>query len=141
MHVHAYVDGFNLYYGGKELARGQSPPAPSWKWLDLLGLAQHLADRRWAGRGARVAHVTYCTAKVVGQADALARQAAYLRALTLSGSASRIEFGHFMERYRRLPRATQGRRGQPILVGAGRLQLVGVSQREEKGSDVNLASH
>ncbi|HMO00374.1 MAG TPA: NYN domain-containing protein [Miltoncostaeaceae bacterium] len=142
MNVRAYIDGFNLYYGGKALAEaapGPDPP-PSWKWLDLRALVQSIADQRWRGRRPRVAHVTYCTARVVGDRRAVARQAAYLRALTLSGCVDLVEFGLFKETYKRYPRATKDAKGRPILVGGGVPQMVGVSHREEKGSDVNLAS-
>jgi hypothetical protein len=142
MRVHAYIDGFNLYYGGKalSLAAGQTPLPVSWKWLDLRRLVQSVADLRWRGRRPQVVHVTYCTARVVGDANATARQSAYLRALTLSSSVDRIELGLFKETYKRYPRATKGAKGRPILVGGGAPQMVGVSHREEKGSDVNLAS-
>lgn len=141
MRVRVYVDGFNLYYGGKRLAaRHAGGKVPQWKWLDLRALALRIVEQRWMGRDAVVDHVTYCTARVVGDPDNHARQAAYLRALEVSGTVDRIEFGLFKERYRELPRATRGPDGGPVLAGR-RLQMVGVSIREEKGSDVNLASH
>lgn len=92
------------------------------------------------GSRPRVIHVTYCTARIVGDRSVVARQAAYLRALELSRSVDLIEFGLFKETYRRYPRATRGAKGRPVLAGGGSLQMVGVSHREEKGSDVNLAS-
>jgi hypothetical protein len=99
-----------------------------------------IVAKRWAGRRAVVEHVTYCTARVIGDPRAVARQSAYLRALELSGSVDLIEYGQFKETYKRYPRATAGTKGRPILVGAGRPQMVGIAHREEKGSDVNLAS-
>jgi hypothetical protein len=41
--IGVYVDGFNLYYGGRGLCgRG----TPGWRWLDLRALATSLAGRR-----------------------------------------------------------------------------------------------
>jgi NYN domain len=140
MLVRAYVDGFNLYYGGKALAEETAASASSWKWLDLRALVETVVRRRWTARDPVLDHVTYCTARVVGKAATIARQAAYLRALDLSGSADLIEYGLFKETYKRYPKATKDRKGRPILAGGGRPIMVGVSHREEKGSDVNLAS-
>lgn len=140
MIVRAYIDGFNLYYGGKALAEARPAAAPPWKWLDMRAAIQGIVDQRWRGRRGRVVHVTYCTARVVGDARAAARQATYLRALALSGSVDLIEYGLFKETYKRYPRATKDAKGRPILTGGGGPQMVGVSHREEKGSDVNLAS-
>lgn len=140
MVVRAYIDGFNLYYGGKSLAAAEPGSSVPWKWLDMRTVIQAIVDNRWRGRSATVAHVTYCTARVVGDGRAAARQATYLRALALSGSVDLIEYGLFKETYKRYPRATKGAKGRPILVGGGVPQMVGVSHREEKGSDVNLAS-
>ena len=46
MRVGAYVDGFNLYYGGRSLCgRG----TPGWRWLDVRALiARRLG---WDGAG------------------------------------------------------------------------------------------
>jgi hypothetical protein len=46
--VRAYIDGFNLYYGGKALAEATvgAGGAPSWKWLDLRALVQSVAAQR-----------------------------------------------------------------------------------------------
>ncbi len=137
--VRAYIDGFNLYYGGTALASVVPGVPPSWKWLDLRALVQTIVDQRWRDRGPLVAHVTYCTARVVG-GGGVARQAAYLRVLELSSSVDLIEYGLFKEAYKRYPRATKDAKGRPILLGGGVPQMVGVSHREEKGSDVNLAS-
>ena len=38
MKVGVYVDGYNLYYGGRGICgRG----VPGWRWLDLRSLARH----------------------------------------------------------------------------------------------------
>ncbi len=141
MRVRLYVGGFNLDYGAKRLVTLHSSSSPrSCRWLDPRALAAKIVAQRWAGRNATIEHVTYCTARIIGGGDAAARHAAYLRALEISGSVDLIEYGLFKERYKELPRAIRGADGRPLLPG-GSFQLVGVSIREEKGSDVNLASH
>ena len=48
MRVRVYVDGFNLYYGGKRLAaRHNGGKVPTWKWLDLRALASRITEQRW----------------------------------------------------------------------------------------------
>jgi hypothetical protein len=43
MRVGVYVDGYNLYYGGRALSgRGTA----GWRWLDIRALAQALVDER-----------------------------------------------------------------------------------------------
>ena len=86
--------------------------------------------------------MTYCTARISSPTAAQQRQDAYLEALRRSGSVDLIEEGLFVERYAELPLATRGKDNRPVLVRkAGRMQFVGVSRREEKGSDVNVATH
>lgn len=55
MRVGVYVDGFNLYYGG----RGQLGSSPGWKWMDLRAIAAIYAT--W--QGSTVERVVYCTAR------------------------------------------------------------------------------
>ena len=65
MRVGVYIDGLNLYHGGRSIAgRGQ----PGWRWLDLRKLSQRLLDRRrdWLARGATLHRVVYCTAFIDG---------------------------------------------------------------------------
>ena len=47
MRVGVYVDGYNLYYGGKRQLRKQ----PGWRWLDVRALVTDLvgAQRGWTG--------------------------------------------------------------------------------------------
>ena len=79
MRVRVYIDGFNLYYGGKAHAVGETP-RPSWKWLDVRVLAEQVIARRWATQGAQIDHVTYCTARISSPQGAQQRQDAYLEA-------------------------------------------------------------
>jgi len=117
--ANVYVDGFNLYYGCLRNT--------SYKWLDLLSLAQKLLP------GHEIHRIRYCTAQVkdspgeVGQAQ---RQQTYLRALqTLPGLS--VHFGHFLTNAEMMPLA-----GPP----PGGPKFVKVIRTSEKGTDVNVAS-
>lgn len=120
MRVSFYVDGFNLYFGA---IRGTP-----YRWLDLGAVCRHLA------RGEEVRHIRYFTAPVQSgpeDPDKHRRQYVYLRALgTVSGLS--IHKGQFLSRRVRLPLADPPPNGP---------RTVEVLRREEKGSDVNLASY
>jgi hypothetical protein len=61
--IGVYVDGFNLYYGGRGLCgRG----TPGWRWLDLRALATSLIGRRANWPGAQASRLIYCTARIDG---------------------------------------------------------------------------
>ncbi|GAB1824444.1 NYN domain-containing protein [Herbidospora sp. RD11066] len=155
MRIGVYVDGFNLYYGGRaNCGRG----APGWRWLDIRALAQSLVNARVSWRGAHIERVVYCTARVDGaiSASAHADQDVYLKALLAHGSVDHIEYGYYVARVRSAPLAVKDAKGRPQLVrpqwpvliqdknGAPVLDAVfmmSVVNREEKGSDVNVASH
>lgn len=116
-----YVDGFNLYYGA--LKDGPS------RWLNVTELCRRLLRPTH-----QIVAVRYFTARVQprpGNPKQAQRQQVYLRALATTPGLS-IHYGHFLTRKvnRRLTRPP--RRGSP-----NRL----VWNTEEKGSDVNLASH
>lgn len=152
MNVHVYVDGFNLYYGGRKLA----PARTRWKWLDLRGLVTDVAQRHWPS--CTIKKVVHCTARVsaltnpAGQRD----QDIYLKALIRSKSVDWIEYGRFYEKAKVRPLARQRPGGQPVIVYSDEPVLiqattgvnirnarfmVTVADREEKGTGVNIASH
>jgi len=154
MRVGIYIDGFNLYYGGTALA---GVGARGWKWLDLRGCFEAVARARWPDVS-EVRPVVYCTARISSRVDqdGYKRQETYLRALRRSGSVDHIEYGKFYDEVKTRPLATRDRKGRPILVrpqiplliqdGAGAhiddaTFMVSVADREEKGSDVNVACH
>lgn len=155
MRVGIYVDGFNLYYGGRALCgRG----AQGWRWLDLRSLAQTLVARESGWVGPFDVHVAYCTARVRGRGNPSGQrdQDVYLRALAAAGSVDVIELGTYVERVATSPLATPDRRGRPVLTtsqwpllvkdnqGAdvpSATYMASVARREEKGSDVNVATH
>lgn len=156
MRVGVYIDGFNLYFGGRGLMGGRGKPG--WRWLDLRQLATNLIARPRSWSGAHVSRVVYCTARIDGANDPsrIYDQEVYLRALTAARAVDVIEFGKYVTRLIRSPLAVADRRGRPVLVEAGGPVTVvdsaeqpvndvrfiaSVARREEKGSDVNVASH
>ena len=116
----AYIDGFNLYYG----ALKDSPH----KWLDLEAMCRRILPKD------DVTQIRYFTALVSarpGDPQQPQRQQIYLRALKTQSLVS-IHFGHFLTHPVRMPLA------QPKPGGPRTAEVV---KTEEKGSDVNLASH
>lgn len=153
--IGVYVDGFNLYYGGRGLCgRG----TPGWRWLDLRALATSLVARRTNWPDARVTRLVYCTARIDGLSNpsGQADQDVYLKALAAAGSVDHIEYGSYVARVKTAPLAVKDKTGRPELVGPawpvmvqdgqggvvdGAVFMVSYANREEKGSDVNVASH
>jgi uncharacterized LabA/DUF88 family protein len=115
-----YIDGFNLYY--------RAVKGTAYKWLDLAGLAS-----AYAPAGYTIKQIRYYTAliKSVGDPDAPVRQQVYLRALRTIPNLS-ITYGHFLTQPKLMPLRT------PPPTGS---RFVWVIRTDEKGSDVNLASH
>jgi len=115
-----YIDGFNLYYG----ALRNTPH----KWLDVEALCRRLLPKDDINR------IRYFTARITARPDdpqQAQRQETYLRALRTLPLVS-IHFGHFLTHPVRLPLANPGPSGP---------RTAEVLRTEEKGSDVNLASH
>lgn len=155
MRVGVYIDAFNLYFGGRRLCGGSTA---GWRWLDVRALAQELLDRRNDWAGATLQRVVYCTAMIDRATNAVghAEQDTYIRALRAGGVVDRVEFGHYVARVKKAPLATEDRDGKPVLTtsawpvkvqdaGAANVPqarfIVSYAFREEKGSDVNVASH
>ena len=128
MRVGAYVDAMNLYHGGRRLCGGNRP---GWRWLDPAALVERLIGRHadWSTRGAVLDRLVYCTALLTGNANRRSRrrQEAHLAALGIDPRIE-IEKGRF---------ATRRVRGDSEEDGVS----VTIIVPEEKGSDVNLASH
>lgn len=128
MRVGAYIDGLNLYYGGRHLC-GRS--TKGWRWLDVVKLVERLVSRNpvWTAQQAQIQRIAYCTALIAGGEDGEARerQETYLGALRATGRVL-VEEGAFVTR--------------KITVD-GTASKVRTTFRvpEEKGSDVNVASH
>jgi hypothetical protein len=117
----AYVDGFNLYYGClKDSAE---------RWLDVGALCG-----RMLSSDSQIVGIKYFTARVKGRPGnphAGQRQQTYFRALATVPNLT-LHYGRFMTRTA-TRRCVKDRRGKPAFVE--------VWVTEEKGSDVNLASH
>lgn len=112
-----YVDGFNLYYG----ALKGSP----YKWLNLDKLCRLILPDN------EIVKIKYCTARVTPRPynpNVHVRQEAYFRALHTLGNVE-IILGTFRSHNIKMPLAASPR------------TTVEVIKTEEKGSDVNLASH
>ena len=155
MRVGVYIDGFNLYYGGRRIC-GRS--TPGWRWLDLRKLSNSILANNSNWPGASLAHIVFCSARINGalNQDGQLRQDAYLRALKQSNSVDELSMGNYVSRTSIAPLATPNKKGKPILAtpawpimikdGQGVHQpsavfMACVARREEKGSDVNVASH
>ena len=116
--TYVYVDGFNLYYGSLK----RTP----YKWLDVGKLCQSMLPTD------TVQSIKYFTANVSGRPDdphLSVRQQIYFRALRTTPNLTLI-YGHFLTHS--VPM---------ILTGSNPPKKVWVNKTEEKGSDVNLASH
>lgn len=155
MRVGVYIDGFNLYYGARYMmGRGTA----GWRWLDVRSLSTDLVGRRLNWAGASVSRVVYCTALIDGamNPDGRRDQDVYVRALQKSKTIDLLELGHYVARVKTAPLATKGPGGKPVIARAAwpvmvqdlagapvrdAAFMVSYAHREEKGSDVNVASH
>ncbi|MEV0712773.1 NYN domain-containing protein [Nocardia aurea] len=155
MRVGVYIDGFNLYYG----ARGQCGRGTSgWRWLDLRKLASITVAAKSGWTGPVIDRVVYCTAPISGKDNPVGQreQDTYIRALQHANSIDELSKGNYVYRVTTAPLATEGAKFTPVLSnpawpvmvkdGSGREDpkatfMVKVARREEKGSDVNVASH
>lgn len=120
MLTNVYVDGFNLYYG---CLKGTPH-----RWLDLDALTRRLLP------GDHIHRIRYYTAKVAlrpDDPDLPNRQDFYLRALSTIPHLQ-VHLGRFQMHVVRMMLA------EPPDGGS---KMVKVIKTEEKGSDVNLATH
>lgn len=145
-----YVDGFNLYYGSLE--------GTPYKWLDIRKLCEYYYPKFV------IEKIKYFTARVKSRADDPKkpdRQRIYFRALQTIYGLEIIE-GRYLVNTKWLPLKREykdkttneekiihflmslwkGDRFLPLAkLNNGKLQMALVIKPEEKGSDVNLASH
>jgi len=120
MKTMVYVDGFNLYYGAVK----RTP----YKWLNILALCNFLLPKN------QIIGIKYFTAPVTARPndpDQPNRQQIYLRALRTIPNLD-IIYGHFLEHVISMPLAN------PVPGGQKHARVI---KTEEKGSDVNIASH
>ena len=115
-----YVDGFNLYYGAVK--------GTPYKWLDISRLVQLLLPKN------QEVKIKYFTALVNSRPhdpDQPHRQQIYLRALKTIPDLE-IILGHFLSHEVSMPLAN---------CAPGHQRYTQVIKTEEKGSDVNIATH
>ncbi|HNJ46915.1 MAG TPA: NYN domain-containing protein [Novosphingobium sp.] len=121
MRTRVYVDGYNLYY-----ACLKGTPH---KWLNIHALAAAQLPKN------QIERVRYFTARVRARPHDPTqpqRQETYFRALS-SVPEIDLHFGHFLTHEVGMPDAAAW--------NAGQYRSVRVIKTEEKGSDVNLATH
>ena len=117
---YVYVDGFNLYYGAVK--------GTAYKWLDIQKMVQLILPKN------QILKIKYFTALVHARQqdpDQPIRQQMYLRALKTIPNLEIIR-GHFMSHTVWMTLANP----RP-----GQNPYVEVIKTEEKGSDVNIATH
>jgi uncharacterized LabA/DUF88 family protein len=115
-----YVDGFNLYY--------DSLKHTLYRWLDISTLCKIVLPNNTINR------IRYFTALVKPRPNnpqQLQRQQIYLRALETISNLS-IHYGHYLSSTVRMPLA------HPLTLGPRTVEVI---KTEEKGSDVNIATH
>ena len=120
LRTHVYIDGFNLYYGALK--------GTPYRWLDVARLCELMLPPN------DVKLINYYTAKVgcrIGDPDQPIRQQTYLRALGTLPTV-RVHFGHYLSHPVWMPLVS------PPAAGPKFAQVI---KTEEKGSDVNLATH
>lgn len=120
MKTFVYIDAFNLYYGALK--------GTHYKWLDPMALCRVMIPQN------TVTRIKYFTARVharPGDPSQPQRQMFYFRALQTLPNFE-IIFGHYLSHVTSMPLA------KPV---PGQNPFVKVIKTEEKGSDVNIASH
>src|SRR5262245_47530718 len=118
--ANVYIDGFNFYY--------RCVKDTPYKWLNPAALAAILLPSE------QIKRIRYFTARVSARPnnpDSPKRQQVFLRALETLPNLT-VTYGHFLTNTVRMPLA------RPVPGGP---RFADVIKTEEKGSDVNLASH
>lgn len=121
MRTRVYVDGYNLYYSCLKRS--------AFKWLDINQLAVNQLPKN------QIDAVRYFTARVSARPHDPTqpqRQETYFRALRTVPNLE-IHYGHFLTHEVSMPDAAAW--------NAGNFHARRVIKTEEKGSDVNLATH
>ena len=120
MNTIVYIDGFNLYYGALK--------GTPFKWLNPLELCEKLLP------SFNIIKIKYYTARVSARPTdpgQPVRQQTYLRALRTIPNLE-IVYGQFLQSRVRMMFAEPPMRGK---------KFAEVLKTEEKGSDVNIATH
>lgn len=164
--VGVYFDGFNVYYGGKKQF---GPGSAGWKWYSPRSLAYNTLQAFLAGphstpeirsiwAGSSLDRVVFCTAKISQDRDQQAYydQLAFINAIGDGNHIDLLELGRYVARVKQSPLATSNASGRPEVVSSqwpvmiqdqlgnpvpSARFMVSHFHSEEKGSDVNLATH
>lgn len=168
MRVGVYFDGYNIYYGGRaRFGRGTA----GWKWYSPKLMARQVINEvlatpnitsqgqvREVWQNADVHRTVFCTARIPDGRDPQAAhdQEVFLKAISEGAHADTLEMGRYVSRVKYAPLAIHGddRKPQvvnpawPIKVSSGSQEhlddaifMVSYLHNEEKGSDVNVATH
>lgn len=168
MRVGVYIDGYNIYYGGRaRFGRG----SVGWKWYSPKNMARQVINEVLTtpnitsqGRvheiwqGASVHRTVFCTAKIPDVRDPQAAhdQEMFLKAIDEDAHVDTLEMGRYVSRVKYAPLAVRGEDRQPqvvnpswpVKVSTGSHEhlddavfMVSYLHNEEKGSDVNVATH
>lgn len=119
MKTNVYVDGFNLYYGCLK--------GTPYKWLNIRALCELIFPHN------EIEEIVYCTALVKARPNnplQRVRQETYIRALMTTPNM-KIVLGNFL----------QSEVTMPLVTPTANEKFARVIKTEEKGSDVNLATH
>lgn len=155
MRVGVYVDGYNLYYGARSCCQRGTE---GWRWLDVRAVAERVLRRQAEWESPHIEKVIYCTARVDAKTNPSghADQDVYLKAVRAANSVDHIEYGNYVARTKKALLATEDTKRKPSLVSSQWPVMVQDSNAqpvrdarfmvqylhlEEKGSDVNVASH
>lgn len=164
MRIGVYVDAFNVYYGARGLCGKHTT---SWKWIDLAGLAMGMINPGlWPD--AELVILAYCSAlhctalrNREGDPTSITDQTTYIDALCHHTPETTVSWGKYVPRVKTgvlvdsrvvgKPKRVTLFDGEPLpawsdakrISGAagGHELLVALSSWEEKGSDVNVATH
>ncbi len=161
MRIGLYVDAFNVYYGAKTQCKGSG--ADGWKWLDLPAVVEAKWPNHWRQFAPVLHRFVYCTAdrNREGDPSSLQDQHAYIAGLGAKYQTMLVEHGYYVSRMKsgvlidrrqRRPQrvSSPGLSLLPTWLDASEVSspsggpdelLVAVTTFEEKGSDVNVASH
>ncbi len=141
LRTHVYVDGFNLYHGCLERGEGRK-----YRWLNIKLLVEVILKKRFPQFQYDITALKYFTARVKNSPQdqhQTMKQNTYLRGLKTIPNV-KVVLGQFLEHKveMRLVEPLEVLITSPLHKGhtSKEIKKVQVLKREEKGSDVNLAS-
>ena len=155
--VGIYVDGFNLYYGARKInGKGTS----GWRWLDIPVVASlHIDLKLWTNP--KLTRFVYCTALRNREGDPTSQrdQEVYINALKSKYPFMLTELGFYVPRIKVGYLVNDNKKPTKLTADLSQEETLkfnlskskdphlstyvraSISSFEEKGSDVNIASH